>query len=146
MSRPLRRLLALTPGLSRFLPLVVLALAILLLLGGGRAIGVRWDPLGLDRRQLEAARARATRAESDASARAAEVAGERRQAERLDRTLQTVRAAEALTATALQTARTAEDAEIHLSPERAARLHAHDGELCRLAAHLAGCAAAPEPS
>lgn len=146
MSRPIRRLLALTPGLAPFIPLAILAVAILLLLGGGRAIGIRWDPLGLDRRDIEAARARATRAESDAAARAAEVAGERRQAERLDRALQTVRAAEALTSTALQTARTAEDAEIPLSPERAARLRAHDGELCRLAADLAGCAAAPEPS
>lgn len=82
MSRPLRWLLALTPGLAPIIPLASLALAGLLLLWGASAIGVRWDPLGLGRQQLEAARARATRAESDAAARAAEVAGERRQAER----------------------------------------------------------------
>ena len=146
MSRLLRWLPALTPGMARLVPLAVLAVAILLLLRGASATGLRWDPLGLDRRQLEAAQARASRAESDAAARAAEVTGERRQAERLDRALQTVRAAEALTATALQTARTAEDAEIPLAPERAARLRAHDGELCRLAAYLDGCTAAAEPS
>lgn len=146
MSWLLRWLPALTPGMARLVPLAGLAVASLLLLTGAGAIGLRWDPFGLDRRQLEAARTRAIRAESDAAARAAEVTGERRQAERLDRALQTVRAVEALTATALQTARTAEDAENLLPPERAARLRAHDGELCRLAAHLAGCAAAAEPS
>ena len=146
MSRSLRGLMAPTPGLARFIPLASLAMAGLLLLWGVSAIGLRWDPLGLDRRLLETAQARATRAESDAAARAEEVTGERRQAERLDRALQTVRAVEALTATALQTARTAEDAEILLAPDRAARLRAHDGELCRLGAHLAGCAATPEPS
>ena len=124
----------------------LLLLAGLALFWAASAIGLRWDPFGLDRRRLETAQARATRAESDAAARAAEVTGERQQADRLARALQPVRAAEALTATALHTARIAEDAEIPLAPDRAARLRAHDGELCRLAPDLAGCPAAPEPS
>ena len=124
----------------------LLALAGGVVLFSADAIGIRLDPFGLDRRRLEMAQARATRAERDAAARAAEALGERAQVRRLERTLQTIRATETLTSTAVHAARTADDADNPLEPERAARLRAHDGELCRLAPHLAGCDTAPGPA
>ncbi len=125
--------------------LALLAFTALLLWGAG-AVGLRWDPFGIDGRRLESAQARATLAERDAAARQAEAAGERDQARRLEQTLKPVRAAEALTSVAIHEARTADDAQILLAPDRADRLRAHDGELCRLAPAVAGCAAAPGPA
>lgn len=112
-----------------------------LLIWAGSSIGIRWDPFGFDRRRLEAAQSRAIHAERDAAARQAEVAGERDQARRLEHTLKPVRDVEALTSTAIHKARTADEAQIPLAPDRADRLRDHDRELCRLAPDLAGCAA-----
>lgn len=129
------------------IPIALVALtSVALLVWAAGAFGLRWDPFGLDRRRLEAAQAHATHAQSDAAARQAEVVGEREQARRLKQTLKPVRAAEALTSTAIHEARTADDAQIPLAPDRADRLRAHDGELCRLAPDLSGCAPAPRAS
>ncbi|MGQ3111842.1 MAG: hypothetical protein ACT6RD_05055 [Brevundimonas sp.] len=124
--------------------LLVGAVAILLAFMGWKA-GLRWDPFGLGQNRLERAEARATLAEAEARARTLEVQGEREQRVRLDIHQQTVRAAEAATAVVLQQTGSADDASVPLEPARAARLVAHDRELCRIAVDLDGCAAATEP-
>ena len=120
------------------------AALVLLSLIGWRG-GLRWDPFGLDERRLERAQARATVAEAEARARALEVEGEAEQRVRLDIHQQTVRAAEAATAAVLQQTGSADDASVPLEAARAARLVAHDRELCRIAGDLDGCAAAAGP-
>jgi len=118
--------------------LALLALLGLLLWAAGAA-GLRWDPFGLDRRRLQAAETRIALAESHADARQAEAEGEREQARRLERTFEHVRAAEALTSTTIHEARTSDESQTPLRPERADRLRLHDGELCRLSPDLVGC-------
>lgn len=124
--------------------LLLAALVVLLGMVGWKA-GLRWDPFGWGERRLERAEARATVAEAEALARSLEVQGEREQRVRLDIHQQTVRAAETATAIVLQQTGSADDASLPLEPARAARLVAHDRELCRIAVELDGCAAAADP-
>ena len=49
------------------------------------------------------------------------------------------------TAAAETRARTADDADTPLDPDRAQRLHDHDRQLCRLAPAVAGCPASADP-
>lgn len=124
--------------------LLVAATVVVVGLIGWRA-GFPWDPFGLGARRLERAEARAEVAEAEARARALEVQGEGDQRVRFDIYQRTVRAAETATAVALQQTGAADDASLPLEAARAARLVAHDRELCRIAVDLDGCAAASEP-
>ena len=107
----------------------------------GRGLGLSWDPLGLQARRLESAERRAEVAAADAAARRLEVEGADDLARRLDRHHQHSVELARVTAAADAASRNADDADVPLDPARAARLRAHDGELCRLAPDL--CAAAP---
>jgi hypothetical protein len=108
-------------------------------------LGVRWDPLGLSERRLEAAEARHAIAVADAAARRLEVEAAGDQARRLDKVHQQDVAVARATARATTQARSAHDADHPLDPLRAARLADHDRELCRLAP-IVCAAAAPEPA
>lgn len=123
---------------------LVTAVVVLLAFIGWK-VGLRWDPFGWGERRLERAEARATVAEAEVLARTLEVQGEREQRVRLDIHQQTVRAAERATAVVLQQIGSADDASLPLEPARAARLVAHDRELCRIAVDLDGCTATTEP-
>ncbi len=108
-----------------------------MVLGG---LGFRWDPLDLDRRRLEQARSRAALAEVEAQARRLEAEGAEAQVRRIEHLNHTKTAVVAVTAAAVEQARSADDANTRLESERADRLRAHDRELCRLAPDLDGCA------
>nr|WP_316628435.1 hypothetical protein [uncultured Brevundimonas sp.] len=113
------------------------------LLGG---LGFRWDPLNLQQKRLAAAQDRARAASTEAAvqewARRLEVQGAADQALRVDHYQQTTTGAERATAAAVVQARSADDADHPLDPRRADRLRDHDGQLCRIAPDLDGCAAA----
>lgn len=114
---------------GRTVVVIGLLLAILL---AGHGLGLRWDPLNLGPRRLEAARSRAADAEADAAARRLELEGEaglRRSLEQFHRRSEAVTR---LTAPAIVEARTDVDADLPLATGRAARLRAHDRELCRI--------------
>jgi len=106
-----------------------------------RGVGLRWDPLHLTERRLEAAQARAASAEHDASARRLEVEAGQAQARRADSHHRTLVAVAETTARTLEQAGQADDADIPLDEDRAGRLRAHDRRLCELAPAV--CAAAP---
>jgi hypothetical protein len=126
--------------------LAVALCTVALFFWGGSAMGFRWDPFDLQSRRLARAQAQADRATADAVARTLEVEGERAQARRLQTHTDTLMAAERATSRAAAQTRTDHDLSTPLAPDRAARLRAHDGELCRLAPDLAGCPAAPGPT
>ena len=126
--------------------LVLIGAAFVLLTITGRGLGLRWDPFSLQQRRLEVAEARATQAESEAEARRVEAAGRAQQAALAEVHHRQTLAVERATVAAVTQARSAEDANELLDPVRADRLRAHDGELCRLAPDLDGCAAAPGPA
>jgi hypothetical protein len=94
--------------------------------------------------RLDAARQAAMSAQARAEVLSAESAGQAGQVERLDATLRSQRALDRATATSIQIARTADDASLPLPDARAARLHDHDRQLCRIAPDLAGCPAASD--
>lgn len=137
-------------GLLRILTplgwLAAFGLVVVLMLILGRGLGVRWDPLHLQARRLEAVQRRADQAEAQTAARALEAAARGRQIEALDAFHQQAEAVARATATAETRARTADDADTPLDPARAQRLRDYDRELCRLAPAVAGCAAASDPS
>lgn len=110
------------------------------------AMGFRWDPFDLQARRLARAEAQADRATADVLARTLEVEGERAQARRLQTHTDTLIAADRATQRAAAQTRTDHELDLSLVPDRAARLRAHDGELCRLAPDLTGCPAAPGPA
>lgn len=110
------------------------------------AAGFRWDPFDLSRRRLEAAGRSADHARTAAAARAAEAQGQAGQIARLDAVQDSLRSLDRITSRSLQSTRTADDASVPISDDRAARLRDHDRELCRIAPHLGGCAAAPDPA
>lgn len=123
---------------------VLAAVLVAVLFIAGRGLGFHWDPFGFQARRLEAAESRAEAMADDALARSLEVEGAVVQADRLEQHhQQAVGLARATTAAEAQ-ARDAHDAQLPLDPDRAARLRAHDGELCRLAADV--CTAAPVDS
>ncbi len=117
--------------------------AIAVVLGG---LGFRWDPFDLDRRRMHRAEAEAAVAGRQAAARTAEARGQAEQVVRLDAALRSAVTLERVTAQAIQTARTADDVSLPLSPDRADRLRAHDRELCRHASDLVGCPATAGPA
>lgn len=114
-----------------------------LVLGG---LGFRWDPLDLSRRRLESADRAIVQARAGAAARTAEAEGQAGQVVRLDDALETLRSLDRVTFQSARTARTADDAALPLSPDRADRLRRHDRELCRISPGLGGCATAPDPA
>ena len=122
----------------------MLATGVLLLIVG-RGLGLRWDPLHLQARRLEAAQQRLDRAQTEASARSLEAAARARQLEDLDAFHRNAQAVTQATVAAETRARTADDADTPLDPDRARRLREHDRELCRLAPVFAGCAAPADP-
>ncbi|MGX1802438.1 hypothetical protein ACWIDJ_08915 [Brevundimonas naejangsanensis] len=140
MSGGLLRTLTPLGWLAAFGVVVVLILIV------GRGLGVRWDPLHLQARRLEAVQRRADQAEAQTAARALEAAARGRQVEALDAFHHHAEAVARATATAETRARTADDADTPLDPARAQRLRDHDRELCRLAPAVAGCTAASDPS
>lgn len=113
------------------------------LLGG---LGFRWDPLNLQHKRLEAARAQARNATvmaaAQADARRIETEGAVAQAQRVDHYHHMTGAADRATTAAVALARSADDADHPLENRRADRLRDHDGELCRVAPDLDGCAGA----
>lgn len=129
---------ALTP-LGGVAAIAAAAALVALVLGG---LGFRWDPLDLDRRRLDQARGRAAVAEAEALARRLEAEGTQAQLRRVEHVNHTRTAVAAVTAAAVEQARSAEDANILLEDGRADRLRAHDRELCRLVPDLDGCAGA----
>ena len=122
---------------------VAALICIVALLGG---LGFRWDPLNLQQKRLAAVQDRARAASTEAAAqewaRRLEVLGAADQALRVDHYQQTTTGAERATAAAVVQARSADDADHPLDPRRADRLRDHDGQLCRIAPDLDGCAAA----
>ncbi|WEK39905.1 MAG: hypothetical protein P0Y50_15430 [Candidatus Brevundimonas colombiensis] len=122
---------------------VAALICIVALLGG---LGFRWDPLNLQQKRLAAEQGRARAASTEAAAqewaRRLEVQGAADQALRVDHYQQTTTGAGRATAAAVVQARSADDADHPLDPRRADRLRAHDGQLCRIAPDLDGCAAA----
>lgn len=110
-----------------------------------RGVGLRWDPLHLTERRLEAAQARAASAEHDASARRLEVEAGQAQALRADNHHRTLVAVAEATARTLEQTGQADDADIPLDEDRTRRLRAHDRRLCDLAPAVCG-AASPGPA
>lgn len=93
------------------------------------------------------AESRAARAEAAAETSAGQASTAALQTEGAQETIQRVevvvtqrRAADAATAALTTQARSSDDADQPLAPDRARRLRDHDGELCRLRPSLAGCA------
>ena len=119
-----------------WLAAVLISATILIVVG--RAEGLRRDPFGLAARRLEQAERRADRVEADLDARRLETEASTDQARRLHDHHQQAVALARVTAIRQAQARSAHDALDPLDVERAARLRAHDGELCRLAADLCG--------
>ena len=132
------------PTLLGWLAAGAAALALGAVLLGG--LGFRWDPLDLQRKRLAAARDQARQASVAAAAQAEsrrlEAEGAAAQALRVDHYQHITTTAERATAAAVVLARSADDADHPLDPRRAVRLRDHDGQLCRLAPDLDGCAAA----
>lgn len=126
-----------------WLALAVGGVLVVALLAGG--LGFRWDPLELDRRRLDAARVQAAAGDAAAAARRLEQQGQAVQQGRLETFNNTTTQAARATATAVTQARSAEDADTPLDPDRLRRLREHDRELCRLAPDINGCAA-PGPA
>lgn len=120
------------------------ALALGFVLLGG--LGFRWDPLNLQHKRLEAARNQARDATAvaaaQADARRIEIEGAAAQAQRVDHYHHMTGAAERATTAAVAQSRSADDADQPLETRRADRLRDHDGELCRIAPDLDGCAGA----
>ena len=126
---------------------VVLAVGLLLaLVLAGRGLGLSWDPLGLGAKRLEAARSRTVDAEADADARRLELEGEAGQRQALEQIHRRSEAVTRLTAPAIHEARTDDDADLPLAAGRAARLRAHDRELCRLAPAVCAATAPADPA
>lgn len=126
-----------------WLALAVGGVLVVALLAGG--LGFRWDPLELDRRRLDAARVQAAAGDAAAAARRLEQQGQAVQQGRLETFNNTTTQAARATAAAVTQARSAEDADTPLDPDRLRRLREHDRELCRLAPGINGCAA-PGPA
>lgn len=118
----------------------VTALVLLSALLGG--LGLRWDPLGFDRRRLERAETGAALGRAEAAARRLETQGGADQMRRLDQFHQRETTVGRVTAAALDQARSVADAHQPLETDRSDRLRRHDGELCRIAPDLDGCAGA----
>ncbi|MEH6699872.1 MAG: hypothetical protein V7672_14340 [Brevundimonas sp.] len=120
--------------------------AAVLALAAAHGLGLRWDPFDLQGRRLEAARSRVALAEADAHARRAERDGDhtvsREAAVVRDTELEVGR----VTATAIQQAREADDADTPLAPDRVRRLDDHDRELCRHAPALCAGAGTADPA
>lgn len=110
------------------------------------ALGFRWDPFDLAQRRIEAAETRAAAGDVEAASRRLEAEGGADQLRRLDQFQHQQTAVDRTTAAAVERARNADDSEIPVDPGRAGRLRDHDGELCRLAADLDGCAGAAAPA
>jgi len=107
-----------------------------LALAAANGLGLRWDPFDLQGRRLEAARSRAALAEADYHARRAERDGDRIVSREIETVRQTEIEVGRVTATAIQQARDAHDADLPLAPDRVRRLDDHDRELCRHAPAL----------
>ncbi|MES2860973.1 MAG: hypothetical protein V4701_05840 [Pseudomonadota bacterium] len=112
-------------------------------LGG---LGFRWDPFDLSRRRLEHAEQAVVHARAAAAARTAEAEAQAGQVMRLDAAHAAIRSLDRATHTAIQIARTADDAALPLPAARADRLRDHDRELCRIDPDLVGCTAATDPA
>lgn len=95
----------------------------------------RLEGAARERPKLEAARTQAAIA-------GLETRGERESAARVDAAVRTRVAATRSIIRITHDAQTSEDARAPLAPARAARLRAHDDQLCLAAPGLAGCAAA----
>lgn len=121
---------------------LIVAGALVVVLIALQGLGFRWDPLGLTGHRMRTAEARASAAETDAAARRSEAEGAVDQIRRLDEIHQQTVAIARATALTTTQARSAQDAEIPIDPDRAARLLRHDGELCRLAPTVCSSAAA----
>lgn len=128
------------------LHLAAVGVIILIVLLVARGVGLRWDPFDLQGRRLDAARVRADQAETESRATAAARDGERQINEALARTHQTEAALARATATALQQARQADDADNSLAPDRVRRLHDHDRRLCEHAPDLCTAADPSDPA
>ncbi|WP_339932377.1 hypothetical protein [uncultured Brevundimonas sp.] len=128
---------------GRIVLMIGLLLAMVLV---GQGLGLRWDPLNLGARRLEAARNRTAVAEADAAARRLEREGDAGQSRAMDQLHRQTLAVTRLTAPAILEARLDDDADLPLAPSRARRLRAHDRELCRLAPAVCAGPATADPA
>jgi hypothetical protein len=120
--------------------------AVGLALAAAHGLGLRWDPFDLQGRRLEAAQSRAATAEADAHARRAERDGDSVVSREVTAARDTEIEVGRVTATAIQQARDADDADLPLAPDRVRRLDDHDRELCRYAPALCAGAGKAEPA
>jgi hypothetical protein len=125
--------------------LAAVAAVLALLTLAGQGLGFRWDPFRLAERRLEAAEQRAAEAVNDAAARRLEAEGAAAQVRRLDDDQQQALELARVTAATGAEARSADDADHPLDPDRAARLRAHDRELCRVRPGVCAAAEAADP-
>ena len=126
--------------------IVVGLVAVVLALAAGRGLGRRGDPFELQARKREVARSRAGSAEADARTRRAERDGDRIVSRETEAVRQIELEVGRATATAIQQAREADDADTILAPDRVRRLDDHDRELCRHAPALCAGPGAAEPA
>lgn len=119
-------------------------IALVALICSAIALGLRWDPFDLQARRLARAEATAERAISNAAARTLEVEGERRQTVRVQSHADLLIATDRVTNRVVAQTQDDHDLLTPLASDRADRLRAHDGELCRLAPDLTDCPAAPD--
>ncbi len=110
------------------------------------SLGLRWDPFDRQARRLARAETEVVRAHEDVARATALLQAERDLARRAaDAAARSAAAADGVHRLEIS-ARGAPDAFQPLSPDRLARLRAHDRELCELAPALEGCAAVIDAS
>lgn len=131
--------------LNRAAWLAAAVAGLMLLAVAAHGVGMRWDPLGLERKRLARTEAALDAAQAEAAARREEAEAERRRHERMTEFHGRTAALERQAAVAIEQAEKAHDAKDMLDAGRAERLRFHDERLCRLSPDLDGCAAPADP-
>ncbi|MGW8706068.1 hypothetical protein ACWGLL_12140 [Brevundimonas sp. NPDC055814] len=122
---------------------LLVGLAILLLILGLGAVGLRFDPFDLTAKRADRAEAAAHASADDAGARRIEAAGAADTVQRIDRITVQIRAADAIAHQTALSAQEAPDANSPVDPARLDRLQLADRQLCELRPALCPDPAAP---